>query len=48
MLDTLVPGLQKDVCCGSYPPETYIVLKKSTQKNKEGEVAFALLDELSR
>ncbi|KAG5214027.1 hypothetical protein JEQ12_009813, partial [Ovis aries] len=35
VLDTLVPGPQKDVCCGSYPPETYIMLKKSTQKNKE-------------
>lgn len=42
---SLVPGPQKDVYCGSYPPETYIMLKKSTQKNKEGEVAFALLDE---
>lgn len=42
---SLVPGPQKDVCCGSYPPETYIMLNKSTQKKKEGEVAFALLDE---
>lgn len=43
---SLSVGTEEDVCHGFYPLETYnIIGETSTQKNKEVDVAFALLDE---